>query len=69
MIEIFKTNVECHEQAAKLLEVLENRFPVLKINFDLEDCDRILRVKGRAISHQKIIKVITSNGYQCRVLE
>jgi hypothetical protein len=69
MIEVFKTNIECSEQAEKLLEVLESRFPVLKINFDLEDCDKILRVKGRVVAAERIINVITSNGYQCSVLE
>jgi tRNA G26 N,N-dimethylase Trm1 len=69
MIEVFKTNVARREQAAKLLEVLENHFPVLKINFDLEDCDKILRVKGSVVAPERIINVITSNGYQCSVLE
>ena len=56
MVEIFKTDVERSEQAAKLLKVLANRFPLFKVNFDLEDCDRILRVKGKQIMPEKNYK-------------
>lgn len=69
MVEVFKTNVQERKQAALLFEVLVKQFPLFKINFDLEDCDKILRVEGDSISYERIITIIHTSGYQCQVLE
>ncbi len=45
-VEVFKTNVEKKSQSKMLLGVLHETFPSLKINFDLSDCDKVLRVEG-----------------------
>ncbi|MBS1511336.1 MAG: hypothetical protein JST86_10885 [Bacteroidetes bacterium] len=44
MIEVFKTNIICPEKAAALLQKIHRRFGSLQANFDLDDCDHILRV-------------------------
>ena len=69
MVEIFKTNVQHPKQAVMLLAALSQEFPLFKINFDLDDCDRILRVEGENIAHEEIIELITLNGCQCNILE
>jgi hypothetical protein len=46
MIEVFKTNVNNREQAEQVLEQIHNTFAGYKANFDLEDCDRILRIQA-----------------------
>lgn len=69
MIEIFKTNVKTELEALVLTELLQNVFVHAKINFDLEDCDRILRVDG--ISSQNISEIIFNlkkYGYRCEIL-
>jgi hypothetical protein len=43
-VEVFKTNVADPEQAKWLVEQIEINFANCKVNFDLDDCDRILRV-------------------------
>jgi len=43
MVEIFKTNIERKVEAKILLSKLLLEFSDLEINFDLEDCDKILR--------------------------
>lgn len=65
LVEVFKTNVEQEIQAAEVLSVLADHFPSYKINFDLQDCDRILRVESRngAIDSSRIIEAIGSFGY------
>ncbi|MGN6638131.1 MAG: methyltransferase type 11 [Mucilaginibacter sp.] len=68
-VEVFKTNVRYKRQAKMLLEVLSTSFPRFKINFDLEDCDKILRIEGKKIPQQKITALVTGRGYQCSVLE
>ncbi|WP_337044128.1 hypothetical protein [Emticicia sp. 17c] len=69
MVEVFKTNIQERNQAVLLFEKLRQQFPLLKISFDLDDCDRILRVEGEGFSNERIIKLITINGYQCQILE
>lgn len=69
MVEIFKTNVQQQEQAKELLEVLGQQFPASRINFDLDDCDRILRVEAERIAQEEIIELVESNGYECSVIE
>lgn len=69
MIEVFKTNVEeaCH--ATNLVALLLQHFPGSKINFDLHDCDKILRVEGDNFIPEKVIRLIIENGFTCGVLE
>jgi len=69
MIEIFKTNVKQRRQAKILLAVLLRHFPYIKVNFDLDDCDRILRVEGNEFCKMQIAELITTNGYECQLLD
>lgn len=69
MVEVFKTNIQEKKQALVLFKVLVSHFPLFKINFDLEDCDKILRVEGDSISYEKIINIVNTNGYQAQILE
>jgi len=69
MVEVFKTNIQQQTQAEILLAVLGQHFPHSRINFDLEDCDKILRVEGKIVSTSQIIEIVNSNGYYCEVLE
>ncbi len=68
IVEVFKTNVLKDEQARKLITTLRSHFPQCRINFDLDDCDKILRVEGRQVPPDKVIEVILSNGYNCEIL-
>lgn len=68
MIEIFKTNVEFEEQCHAIISALITTFAAVKVNFDLEDCDRILRVEGQDFSVDMIIETVQVLGYRCEVL-
>jgi hypothetical protein len=46
MVEVFKTDVTNEAEARKVVRFLLDAYPSYEINFDLEDCDHILRVKG-----------------------
>jgi hypothetical protein len=48
MIEIFKTDVDELLQAEMLLKQIHKNFPGYRANFDLNDCDNILRVQTLA---------------------
>ncbi|TDO99276.1 hypothetical protein [Flavobacterium sp. 245] len=68
MIEVFKTNVQEVEQSILIVGKLLEHFPDSKINFDLEDCDKILRIHASSISNRKIIALLDSYGFHCEVL-
>jgi len=68
MIEVFKTNVEHKVTADQIQSALQIQFPSSRINFDLEDCDRILRVEDHEVCIQTIIEWMNASGFQCEVL-
>lgn len=69
MIEVFKTNVQEVSQADKITALLIEHFPGNKINFDMHDIDKVLRVEGRNFIPLKIMAVMIENGFQCAVLD
>ncbi|MFA6403269.1 MAG: hypothetical protein WCX31_16845 [Salinivirgaceae bacterium] len=68
MIEVFKTNVEQPEQSEFLINQIRCHVPGGKINFDLEDCDKILRIEAERISNETIIGLLNQNGFLAEVL-
>jgi hypothetical protein len=69
MIEVFKTNVHEVEKSNIIFQKLQQHFPENKINFDLEDCDKILRVEGNTIHPEKIIEIVKEEGHFCEILD
>lgn len=68
MIEVFKTNVQEMEQSQMIVGKLLEHLPNSIINFDLEDCDKILRIHAVSISNNHIIELLNSYGYHCEPL-
>ncbi|HEY0680442.1 MAG TPA: hypothetical protein VGD17_19300 [Chitinophagaceae bacterium] len=69
IIEVFKTNVQKVAQAERLVDLLLHHFPGSRVNFDLHDCDKILRVEGGNIKPEKVMLLVREKGFYCRVLE
>ena len=69
MVEVFKTNVEDPAQAAKLVGLLQKRITNSSVNFDLEDCDKVLRIEGPEISLPLVVGILKDYGYKCQPLE
>ncbi|HTS45635.1 MAG TPA: hypothetical protein VMH01_14650 [Puia sp.] len=69
MVEIFKTDVSKKTKAKNILSMLQKEFPHLKVNFDLGDCDKILRVEGKIISTEKIVSLMEEQKYLCELLQ
>lgn len=68
MVEVFKTNVQKKTQSKMLLCVLSKAFPSFKINFDLSDCDKVLRVEGDNMEVSGITILVEKSGFTCEVL-
>lgn len=70
MVEIFKTDVCDPMDADVLIDAIRKVFPVDKVNFDLQDCDHILRIDAcaDALPIDSIIQLINQFGYTAEVL-
>jgi hypothetical protein len=69
MVEVFKTNVHKKTQSKMLLCVLSQAFPSFKINFDLSDCDKVLRVEGVQLEAFHIMMLLKEYGFTCERLD
>ncbi|WP_456314746.1 hypothetical protein [Pseudomonas shirazensis] len=69
VVEVFKTNVEKEVDKNYLIGVIQSQFPECKVNFDLEDCDKILRVEGITLQPDTIVDYVNCLGYDCVPLE
>jgi len=67
-VEIFKTDIDKLNDAISVLKILNEKYPKHKINFDLEDCDKILRMEGENIDPKNIVKLMNTIGHQCEIL-
>ncbi len=68
MVEVFKTNVRHKKEASILVSVLLKTFPCYRINFDLMDRDKILRVEGSFLQPDQIIEAMKGKQYECELL-
>ena len=68
-VEVFRTNVPNKKHADDIVSLLTLHFPNSKINFDLEDCDKVLRVEAKSICIETIVALVTERGFVCDVLE
>ena len=68
MVEVFKTDVQKKTQSKILLGVLTEAFTSTKINFDLSDCDKVLRVEGDDLKISSIMLLVEENGFKCEIL-
>lgn len=69
MIHVFKTSVKNKAQIKKLKPVLDLNFQDIKWNFDLEDCDKILRIESKKNITKKVITLLRSCHFDCIELE
>lgn len=65
MISIFKTNIEKKIQVEKISKELDELIGNSKWSFDLEDCDRILRVETQNCISKLVIEKLVAIGFEC----
>lgn len=70
MVEVFKTNVRERRHAKMLIGRIHETFSDYKANFDLDDCDKILRVKSERefIPPLSLINLLRDYGFEAEVL-
>ena len=67
---VFKTSVYSDCEALKVKPLLDSLMGSGECwNFDLEDCDHILRVETKSLQPGRIINKLLEVGYTCEELE
>ena len=68
-VEVFKTNVDDPDLAKRLVDQIERNFINCRVNFDLDDCDRILRVAFTGnIQYELLIDLLQRVGCDAELL-
>jgi hypothetical protein len=70
MVEVFKTDVKEPEHASQLLDQIHRTFAHYYATFDLEDCDKILRVEcpTGVVEASDLIDLLQGYGFWAEVL-
>jgi hypothetical protein len=65
---IFTTSVSAPEQVNRVQPILTSVQAIQDFNFDLEDCDNILRVVSDDLSPRYIETLLNNAGFECEEL-
>ncbi|RYD70617.1 MAG: hypothetical protein EOP53_25110 [Sphingobacteriales bacterium] len=67
MIWIFKTSVQNHQHVQQLKPLLNSCIGE-SWSFDLEDCDKILRIDSADLSMENLLELLDNEGFHCSEL-
>jgi len=68
IIEVFKTNIESIDDASRIKSILLKLLKAERVDFDLEDCDKVLRVEGKNFAAEEVICALNISGFECERL-
>lgn len=68
MIKVFKTDVKDQKKALEIKNSIYHNFGIRQVTFDLEDCDRVLRVEATQFTANEIINNLNNHGFSCEEL-
>jgi hypothetical protein len=71
IVKVFKTDVQDQLVARQIIYFLQQTFSHCRINFDLDDCDRILRIESLqgSVEEAEIQLLIARCGHHCEPLQ
>ncbi|PSR52284.1 hypothetical protein AHMF7605_01480 [Adhaeribacter arboris] len=69
MILVFKTSISTKKKAKRVKPYLDKLLSGEKWNFDLEDCDNILRIDSKGDVSKLVVGELNNLGYECVELE
>jgi hypothetical protein len=69
MIYVFRTSVKTKNEVNKLKPHINKVLPSEKWNFDLEDCDKILRIDSKEDIVLRTIDLLNIHKFFCEELE
>lgn len=70
-VEIFQTNIQNNKDAKKVILSFLHKYPLYKINIDLEDIDNVFRIETDqlGIEIENVIRYMQYLGYSCEPIE
>lgn len=69
MVEVFKTDMKDRVLADIIRLNLSKLIPSSSISFDLEDCDKVLRIEANDVSAKIVIEELQKKGVMCEVMD
>lgn len=66
---MFRASIKTKNEVQQLSEFLNELVQQGKWNFDLEDCDKILRIVSHTDIIETVINGLNSRGFECEELE
>lgn len=66
---IFKTNVTSKKKASKIGSLLSSVPTIKQWSFDLDDCDKVLRVVATRLNPDFVESLLQAAGFKCQVLD
>ncbi|GAA6765772.1 hypothetical protein AAFH68_17100 [Flavobacterium sp. CGRL1] len=68
MVLVYKTSVTDPQIAEKITQSLEKALGAQKVNFDLEDCDNILRIESSSVDKEMVQEILHQYSHQAEML-
>ncbi len=65
---VFKTNLTSVKSVNLLKPHLNETEGIIQWNVDLQDRDKVLRIKTESISSQQIVNLVSTRGFECEEL-
>jgi hypothetical protein len=66
---VFKTNVTSKKKVDLIAPLLASFPTIRQWNFDLEDCDKILRIEATELNPGSVELLLLTAGFNCRELD
>jgi len=69
-VQIFKTDVQDELTARQIIQLFQKTFTWCKVSFDLDDCDKVLRIEHQQepIEDIAIQMLVAERGHTCEPL-
>jgi hypothetical protein len=66
---IFKTDVSSKKKVSMIAPLLTSFPAIRRWNFDLEDCDKVLRIEATGLNPGSVELLLFKAGFNCREME
>lgn len=66
---IYKTNVSTQRHVQQVRTLLESVLSIKRWTFDLEDCDKVLRIEAHGLRSETVSDLLAKAGIFCEPLE
>jgi hypothetical protein len=66
---VFKTNVTSKKKVSKVSPLLTSFPNIQQWNFDLDDCDKVLRIVATELNPGSVESLLNTAGFDCQVLD